>query len=403
MAQTGITGFDVRLVRPASDDAGFLNVHGARLLAPRQFSFGTIFDYAHGLLAATNATSMPVRVVNDLSTANLAGAYGATDFLELGLLVPVVFYEHGANVQTGASFTTASLGDLAFDIKFRLLEKKPVNLALLVRPTLPTGSPSRATGYNAPTIEGKLIIDKTVGPVTGAVNIGARSIERTPSSIDIDDLFNFATGIVFTLPFGDRSLDALIELDGFTILGSSSRLATPVEGLFGVRKRWKSRWAAEAAGGTGITGGVGAGEWRLVLSVRYTPEPLKERPVMERKKQKKEKHEPPAHFEQIASIPFAFGKDLFLRVHHATLDDVIEKLKEQSSAAVKVVGHADSEGEEWFNEDLSYRRAENVKAYLVEHGIAPDRITTEGKGSREPIADNRWKEGKAKNRRVEIQ
>jgi len=67
------------------------------------------------------------------------------------------------------------------------------------------------------------------------------------------------------------------------------------------------------------------------------------------------------------------------------------------------VGHADSVGSDAYNQKLSVRRAEAVKAYLISKGIERNRIYTEGKGEKQPVADNRTAEGRAKNRRVEVE
>ena len=70
---------------------------------------------------------------------------------------------------------------------------------------------------------------------------------------------------------------------------------------------------------------------------------------------------------------------------------------------VIAVGHTDSVGTDKYNNKLSQRRADAVKAYLVSKGIEPNRIYTEGKGEKQPVADNKTSEGRAKNRRVEIE
>jgi len=67
------------------------------------------------------------------------------------------------------------------------------------------------------------------------------------------------------------------------------------------------------------------------------------------------------------------------------------------------VGHTDSVGTDAYNEKLSVQRSETVKAYLVSKGVEKNRIYTEGKGESSPVADNKTKEGQAKNRRVEIE
>ena len=70
---------------------------------------------------------------------------------------------------------------------------------------------------------------------------------------------------------------------------------------------------------------------------------------------------------------------------------------------VIAVGHTDATGPASYNQALSNRRAEAVKAYLVSKGIESNRIYTEGKGLTQPVADNSTREGRAKNRRVEVE
>jgi len=67
------------------------------------------------------------------------------------------------------------------------------------------------------------------------------------------------------------------------------------------------------------------------------------------------------------------------------------------------VGHTDSVGTDAYNQKLSVRRAEAVKNYLTGKGIEKNRVYTEGKGEKQPVADNKTSEGRAKNRRVEIE
>ena len=67
------------------------------------------------------------------------------------------------------------------------------------------------------------------------------------------------------------------------------------------------------------------------------------------------------------------------------------------------VGHADSIGSDAYNQRLSLRRAEAVKKFLVSKGVEANRVYTEGKGEKSPVADNKTNEGRAKNRRVEVE
>jgi outer membrane protein OmpA-like peptidoglycan-associated protein len=67
-----------------------------------------------------------------------------------------------------------------------------------------------------------------------------------------------------------------------------------------------------------------------------------------------------------------------------------------------VEGHTDSQGAVAYNNELSQRRAQTVRDYLVSRGIASDRVASEGFGSSRSVADNTSPEGRANNRRVEI-
>jgi OOP family OmpA-OmpF porin len=100
---------------------------------------------------------------------------------------------------------------------------------------------------------------------------------------------------------------------------------------------------------------------------------------------------------------FDFDKHVIKPAGKAKLDDLVGKVKGINLEVIIAVGHTDSEGTDAYNQKLSVRRAESVKAYLVSKGIEKNRIYTEGKGEKQPVADNKTKEGRAKNRRVEIE
>ena len=100
---------------------------------------------------------------------------------------------------------------------------------------------------------------------------------------------------------------------------------------------------------------------------------------------------------------FDFDKSVLKPEGKAKLDDLASKVKGINLEVVIAVGHTDSVGSDAYNQKLSVRRAEAVKAYLVSKGIEKNRVYTEGKGEKQPIADNKTKEGRAKNRLVEIE
>ena len=100
---------------------------------------------------------------------------------------------------------------------------------------------------------------------------------------------------------------------------------------------------------------------------------------------------------------FDFDKSVLKAEGKAKLDDLIGKIKGINLEVIIAVGHTDSIGSDAYNQKLSVRRSEAVKAYLVSKGIEKNRVYTEGKGEKQPVADNKTSEGRAKNRRVEIE
>jgi OOP family OmpA-OmpF porin len=113
---------------------------------------------------------------------------------------------------------------------------------------------------------------------------------------------------------------------------------------------------------------------------------------------------PTATIAQAASTPPAITKTTYQADTLFDFDKSILKPEGKVSLEVIiVVGHTDSVGTDGYNMKLGDRRAQTVKAYLVSKGIERNRVYTESKGEKQPVADNKTKEGRAKNRRVEIE
>ena len=102
------------------------------------------------------------------------------------------------------------------------------------------------------------------------------------------------------------------------------------------------------------------------------------------------------------SITFATGSAALNSSSTSTLTSVAEVLAKYTDTTIQVVGHTDSTGSDAINEPLSRNRAAAVANFLSSRGVAANRISATGMGSRQPIASNTTADGKAQNRRVEI-
>jgi outer membrane protein OmpA-like peptidoglycan-associated protein len=103
-----------------------------------------------------------------------------------------------------------------------------------------------------------------------------------------------------------------------------------------------------------------------------------------------------------SDVSFDTGSATIKPQMRAVLDPFAASLKDDPKAVVSIIGHTDSTGSESVNDPLSLERARSVRDYLAGHGVSPTRLHIEGRGEREPVADNGTEVGRAKNRRVEM-
>ena len=136
------------------------------------------------------------------------------------------------------------------------------------------------------------------------------------------------------------------------------------------------------------------------------PQPAPPPPPPPAPKPQAEKPKPKPVAEKVtyaADVFFDFDKAVVKPEGKSKLDDLASKIRGMNLEVVIAIGHTDSIGPDAYNQKLSLRRTEAVKAYLVSKGVEPNRIYTEGKGEKQPIASNKTREGRAKNRRTEVE
>ena len=104
----------------------------------------------------------------------------------------------------------------------------------------------------------------------------------------------------------------------------------------------------------------------------------------------------------LQGVNFEFDSDVLTLNAERVLDTVAQTLAQSPGFGIAIVGHTDSLGSDSYNKALSAKRAASAKRYVVGKGIDPGRITTDGAGETQPIADNNTDAGRAKNRRIEL-
>lgn len=103
-----------------------------------------------------------------------------------------------------------------------------------------------------------------------------------------------------------------------------------------------------------------------------------------------------------SDVSFDVGRSAIKPNFAPVLNQFATSLNQNPVTTVTIIGHTDNTGSDAINNPLSVDRADAARDYLVSRGVARTRIVTDGRGSREPIADNSTQQGRDKNRRVEI-
>jgi outer membrane protein OmpA-like peptidoglycan-associated protein len=103
-----------------------------------------------------------------------------------------------------------------------------------------------------------------------------------------------------------------------------------------------------------------------------------------------------------SKIEFTVNTSQLQKKSHRILKTLIESIKSCQVPKIIIIGHTDSMGKRTYNQQLSLQRANTVKKYFIQQGILKNKIETRGYGEKKPIADNRTKEGREKNRRIQI-
>lgn len=153
----------------------------------------------------------------------------------------------------------------------------------------------------------------------------------------------------------------------------------------------------EEGAATGAVAGAAIG---ALLCADRSPEPVAEPEPMP-----EPEPEPVPEFEPVtlsSEVNFAFDSDELRPQAEMTLDEVARRLREHTDVRIRIEGHTDSVGSAQYNQGLSERRANSVRTYLESQGVAGERMVAVGYGEERPVASNETDEGRALNRRVEI-
>ena len=381
----------------------YLSVDNSLTLQKWRWHTGLYLHYAKNPLEVGLAGLRRFGVIDHLLIGDFFGAIGITDAFQVGLSVPVAFYEDFNDVTTGTSSKGIHLSDVRFEMKYNILDPYLHKFGVSVLPFVffPTGSGDQFVGNDSFAGGLKAIIDFQIqNRLRMALNLGYLVRSRViVLNTEEDDQFLYGLGInVKTF----RWLELIGEVHGNAnatdLFGSQAE--TPVEFLGGTRFVLKDpeMFAVTTFGGVGLTFGYGSPDYRAGVSVTYpnpksvdlAPPPPPPPPIEEK-------------IELTQQIHFEFDQAVIRPISFPILDGVVDILKTNPDIRkVRVEGHTDSKGSDAYNMELSQRRAEAVREYLINKEIEADRLVAVGYGETRPLETNDTDEGRAKNRRIEL-
>ncbi|MBW2256466.1 MAG: OmpA family protein [Deltaproteobacteria bacterium] len=282
---------DVQRFEPASLASGFIVTPSARQLSAGKVEAALIAEWGYRpLQLAAEQEGVLVReegAIEHLAAAHLRGGVGLTDWLQVGVGMPVLQIVSGqpSGLFDGASPESLAAGDLTAELGVRpVSEELGVGIAVLPFVTIPTGSRATYLSHGKATFGGRVAVSGSAGPVHLAGFGGYRfapSKDTLFGTVAIDDEVLYGAGVGFDLVPDVVRLD--VEAHGGTVVGSgrkllepdplTGRLHTAVEADAGLRYHHASGFLGIVGGGAGLTEAPGAPAARAFVTVGYVPFP----------------------------------------------------------------------------------------------------------------------------------
>jgi outer membrane protein OmpA-like peptidoglycan-associated protein len=356
----------------------------------------------------------PDPLVRHLTTANLVVALTPHERLAFDAVLPVHAYGTG----TAGNFATA--GDLRLGAHLGLVNRAGdlPGLSLVATTWVPTGAESRYVG--APTVAGGavLALSQRIGPVGWTLDVGARMAQvnwRRGLAAGPGPLGGIGMHVAAS---EEVALFAELATDGST---GFTLDAIPMEATGGVRTRGKHGRYLTFAAAAGLTDAVGSSAWRVAIGGGFGPKPevTVVEPPPPPPEPVTEPPPPPTPEPIVFEIPLAALQDdrivlreqvffeenkaILLTQSDAVLDAVRQVIVEHPEIQFLLIeGHTNHNGSAEYNYDLSQRRANAVRDWLVAHGIEKKRLLTEGFGFDRPLLPKEDPHSWEVNRRVEF-
>lgn len=450
---------DVERFKPAVTHDGWVTAEGSQVRPGADpWEFGLFLNYARNPLVVVDDNGDKVASFVDgrmgidaLASMTLAGPFA------VGLGMPLYVLQSG-----DVDPDSAGLGKLRVVPKLRLLDdREGLGLALAAELRAPThtGDFSGNDGFEGGP---RVIADARFrSGIRLGVNVGAMfKKSETFGNVEAGNELTYAAALGYRFGGLSGKTEIGFELAGGVGLAQSDNEELPLEALPFIRHNPSEEWEIMGGAGAGVIAGYGVPTWRLFVGVRFRPtshdrdgdgipddedacpDVAEDRDgdrdldgcpeedgdrdrdgVPDRDDQCPDKKETingvddddgcpdtgdprviyeDGQFKILDAVHFEHGKSEIKEESHSLLDQVALMIKANPEVKVRVEGHTDDTGPRALNLRLSKARAQSVRRYLINKGVAPQRLTAEGYGPDKPLKKGSGDDARAKNRRVEF-
>jgi len=410
-AFANVVGVGTQNFNPVTDGLDYVTVQSSKTLSPGNINIGGFLNYSVNSLPYLDTSVQSKTRFNDtLLSSDLNAGIGILRRLDAGISFPAVLTQ-SVNDDTGVhgQFINKGGTEIRPNAKYRFLGGDDGGVAAVFSVNFQRTVNDPYSGTDAgPTYNFELVADRTfANRITAAVNFGYRKRNSgTPIAGDIIEPLKdqYIASAAASYLFQSTDTKLVGEIFGAWPAQSQNpnptRSMTSAEMLIGMKHDFTTRLAAHIGVGTELIQGVSSPDFRAYTGLNYTFGP-----VWGRNTVTKVESSGVAQQEtfSVGNILFKFDSAEMVPGFEASLSVLVEELHKAPFKTITIEGHTDSVGKPAYNKDLSLRRANAIRDYLINSANIPaSKIITYGRGSEFPIADNGNYQGRQANRRVEF-
>lgn len=420
-AFANVVGSDTQNFNPITSGLDFVTVHSSETLKPGVVNFGLFINQAYNTLPFfEDSPQGKTKYSDSILAGDLNIGIGLLPRWDIGFSAPQMIHQKVESEGFHGQFGENGNTELRFNTKFRLYGEDDYGIAVVGSANINRIKNNPYTGKDSgPTTNLELVMDTTIKNIALGLNLGHRWRQPGKKVDDTSPIEPLGDQIIgsaaFSYLFSSIDTKLIFELFGSkpskTESENSDRLASTAEALAGVKHDFTTSLAGHLGGGTELIHGRGSPDWRVYAGLNYTTGPVFSPPGEPTKTvagKKVNAFQGPALPKEkiiIHDVLFEFDSDsLVVGGADSTLKKLVDYINQKPVFTKLIIeGHTDSIGSDTYNADLSRRRANTIRKWLIEkHKIDPAKLSSFGKGERNPIADNGNFQGRQLNRRVEF-